>query len=159
MMDIFEAFGSEIAVIAHVGDGGDAAANARATPSMLARIVATFPDLRLICCHFGGYHRLDDAEAELVGLDVMLETSWPPTLAALAPGLVRRIVNKHGAENLVFGSDWPMADPAAEIDAIRRLGLSDDATEGVLGGNFLRLLGDDVARDERDREDATDVRA
>lgn len=151
MMELYEAMGSEIAIIAHVGDGGDAAANARATPSMLAKIVKTFPDLRLSLCHFGGYHRLDDAERELVGLDVHLETSWPPTLADLAPELVRRIISKHGADRVVFGSDWPMADPKAEIAAIRRLGLSDDATEGILGANFLRLLGDDVARDEQDR--------
>lgn len=151
MMELYEAIGSEIAIIAHVGDGGDAAANSRGTPQMVAKIAKTFPDLRLVLCHFGGYHRLDDAEQELVGLDVHLETSWPPTLAALAPELVKRIVSKHGADRIVFGSDWPMADPKAEIEAIRRIGLSDDDTENILGGNFLRLLGEDVARDEADR--------
>lgn len=157
MMELLEAFGSEIAVIAHVGDGAGAEANGRGTPAMVARIARTFPDLRLICCHFGGYHRLDEAEAELVGLPVMLETSWPPTMAALAPDRVRRIIDRHGAENVVFGSDWPMADPAAEIAAIEALGLSDGATEGILGGNVLRLLGDDVQRDQLDRDEATGV--
>lgn len=151
MMETFEAFGSEIAVIAHVGDGGDAAANARATPEMIRKIITTFPDLRLVACHFGGYHRLSDAEQELVGLGLMLETSWPPTLAGVAPELVKRIIDKHGAENIVFGSDWPMADPAAEIAAIRALGYSDEQTEGILGDNFLRFLGEDVERDVADR--------
>ncbi|WP_156757464.1 amidohydrolase family protein [Actinokineospora pegani] len=141
VMELFEAFGSEIAVIAHVGDGGDAAANDRGTPAMIREIVTTFPDLRLAACHFGGYHRLDDAEAELLGIDnLFLETSWPPTMAAIDPDRVRRIISRHGADRVVFGSDWPMADPAAEIAAIRALGLSDDATEGILGGNFLRLM-------------------
>ena len=146
MMDLFEAFGSEIAVMAHVGSGGDAEANARATPQMIRKIITTFPDLRLAACHFGGYHRLDDAEAELLGLDLHLETSWPPTMAALAPERVRRIIGKHGADRVVFGSDWPMADPAAEIAAITALGLPDEDTEGILGGNFLRFLGDPPAR-------------
>jgi uncharacterized protein len=146
MYELYEAFGSDIAVIMHVGSGGDAAANQRGTPAMVRDIVRTFPELRLVCCHFGGYHQLDDAEAELLGLDVYLETSWPPALATLAPSRVRDIISKHGSDRIVFGSDWPMADPAAEIAAIRALGLSDDAVEDVLGRNFLRLLGQDAGR-------------
>ena len=62
-------------------------------------------------------------------------------MARLAPERVRAIIGRHGADRVVFGSDWPMADPAAEIAAIRSLGLSDEATEGILGGNFARLMG------------------
>jgi predicted TIM-barrel fold metal-dependent hydrolase len=36
-----------------------------------------------------------------------------------------------------------MADPAKEIAAIKALGLSDEVTEGILGGNFARLMGID----------------
>ena len=32
------------------------------------------------------------------------------------------IIRRHGADRVVYGSDWPMADPAAEIAAIRALG-------------------------------------
>ena len=93
-----------------------------------------------MCCHFGGYHQLDDAEALLLGLDIYLETSWPPSLAEIAPSRVREIISKHGSDRIVFGSDWPMADPAAEIAAVKALGLRDDAVEDILGRNFLRLL-------------------
>ena len=139
--DVLEAFGSDIAVIAHVGGGGDRVSNERATPGMIRDIVRQFPDLRMIACHFGGYHQLDEAEEDLLGENVYLETSWPPSLATLAPERVRKIISRHGAERVVFGSDWPMADPAAEIAAVRALGLSDDDTEAILGGNAARLLG------------------
>ncbi len=141
--DLLEAFGSEIAVIAHVGAGGDRESNERATPGMIRDIVRRFPDLRIVACHFGGYHRLEEAEADLLGENVFLETSWPPSLATLAPEKVREIIGKHGADRIVFGSDWPMADPAKEIAAIKALGLSDEVTEGILGGNFARLMGID----------------
>jgi predicted TIM-barrel fold metal-dependent hydrolase len=143
--ELLEAFGSSIAVITHVGAGGSGEANRRATPRMVRDIVHNFPQLRLIACHFGGYHQLDEAEQDLVGLNVYLETSWPPSMAALAPERVRSIVRRHGAERIVFGSDWPMADPAAEITAIRALGLSDTETQGILGDNFLRFIGEEVA--------------
>jgi predicted TIM-barrel fold metal-dependent hydrolase len=139
--EILDAFGSEIAVIAHVGAGGDRESNERATPGMIRDIVRQFPDLRMVACHFGGYHRLEEAEADLLGENVYLETSWPPTMALLAPEKVREIIGKHGADRIVFGSDWPMADPAGEIAAIRALGCSDEITEGILGGNFARLMG------------------
>jgi predicted TIM-barrel fold metal-dependent hydrolase len=139
--DLLEAFGSEIAVIAHVGKGGDAESNERATPGMIRDIVRQFPDLKLVACHFGGYHRLEEAEEEVLGENVFLETSWPPTMAELAPERVRSIIDRHGADKIVFGSDWPMADPAKEIAAIRALGYDDDTTAGILGGNFARLMG------------------
>jgi uncharacterized protein len=137
--DLLDAFGSDIAVIAHVGAGGSGQVNNNATAAMIGDIITAFPRLRLIACHFGGYHRLQEAE-ELLGRNVYLETSWPPSMATLAPELVRSVIRKHGADRIVFGSDWPMADPGAEIAAIRRLGLTDAETEGILGGNFLRLL-------------------
>jgi uncharacterized protein len=140
LWEMLEAFGSEIAVITHVGEGGDADTNRLASPAMIADIARTFPDLRLVACHFGGYRILDEAEETLAGVDVVLETSWPPSLTRLAPDRVRRLIRRHGAERIVFGSDWPMTDPADEIAAVRALGLSDDETEAVLGGNLARLI-------------------
>ena len=143
LWDLFEAFDDEIAVITHVGEGGDARANGLSSPAMIRAIAQQFPDLRLIACHFGGYKILDDAEEMLAGADVVLETSWPPTLATLRPERVAALIRRHGAERIVFGSDWPMTSPAAEIAAIEALGLSDDDTTSVLGGTLARVLGID----------------
>lgn len=138
---ILEAFGGDIAVITHVGEGGDARTNSLSSPKMIADICRQFPDLRLMACHFGGYKILDDAEEMLSGTNVVLETSWPPSLTTLQPDRVRRLIRNHGAERIVFGSDWPMTDPREEIAAIKALGLTDDETKSVLGGTIARLLG------------------
>lgn len=140
LWEIFEAFGDEIGVIVHVGAGGSGEVNSLSTPSMVRKIVETFPRLRLVVCHFGGYHMLAEAEEELRGLDVVLETSWPPSLAKVDPTTVRRIISRHGPERVVFGSDWPMTDPAEEIAAIRALGLGDDAEAAILGANLARVM-------------------
>ncbi|SFO54783.1 hypothetical protein SAMN04489713_10783 [Actinomadura madurae] len=140
LWEIFDAFGDEIAVITHVGAGGDARTNALSNPGMIAGIARTFPALRLVACHFGGYRVLDEAEETLRGTDVVLETSWPPSLRLLRPNRVRRLIRNHGAERIVFGSDWPMTDPGEEIAAIEALGLTDDETKSVLGGTMARLL-------------------
>ena len=142
--ELFEAFGSEISVITHVGEGGDAYRNSLSSPKMIRDISRQFPELRLMACHFGGYKILDDAEEMLQGADVVLETSWPPSLATLQPDRVRRLIKRHGAERVVFGSDWPMTSPAEEIAAIDALGLTDDETKMVLGGTLARVLGIDL---------------
>jgi uncharacterized protein len=41
---------------------------------------------------------------------------------------------------VVYGSDWPMTDPATEIAAVKALGLDPDDEEKVLGGTLANLL-------------------
>lgn len=140
LWEIFEAFGEDYAVITHVGEGGDVFTNSLSSPAMIRDITRQFPGLRLMACHFGGYKLLDDAEEMLAGADVVLETSWPPTLASLRPERVRALIRKHGAERVVFGSDWPMTSPAEEIRALEALGLTDDELRAVLGGTLAGVL-------------------
>jgi predicted TIM-barrel fold metal-dependent hydrolase len=135
-----DAMSGEFAVIMHVGAAGTDPGD-RCSPAMLVEIVKQFPRLDLIACHFGGYKRFEEAAEIVIGLPVHLDTSWPPSLATLDARRVREIIEKHGPERICFASDWPMADPAAEIETIRGLGFSDDDTDAILGGNMARLLG------------------
>jgi predicted TIM-barrel fold metal-dependent hydrolase len=132
---------SGVVVLTHAGAGGeDPAAAERGAPLHLAALVAAVPELRLIACHYGGYHLLDDAEREVVGRRVVLETSWPPTISDLDPARIRALIERHGADRVVFGSDWPMADPRREIETVRSWGLGERDEAAVLGGNLARLL-------------------
>ena len=129
-----------IVVLTHAGAGGDDTTNARGAPQQVRALADAVPALTLIACHYGGYHRLDEAERTLVGEEVWLETSWPPTLGDLDARRIRGLIERHGANRVVFGSDWPMTDPAIEMAAVRALGLSPDDEAAVLGGNLARLL-------------------
>jgi predicted TIM-barrel fold metal-dependent hydrolase len=134
-----EAMQGEFVILTHVGEGGEG--SERCTPQMLVELVERFPDLDLIAAHFGGYRLLDEVEERILGLPVCLDTSWPPGLASIDPDRVRGIVERHGADKVIFGSAWPIVDPADDVAAVRALGLSDAETEQILSGNLLRLLG------------------
>ncbi len=140
LLATFDAMSGEFAVIVHVGAAGEDPGD-RCSPAMLAEIVRQFPRLDVIACHFGGYRRFEEAVETVIGLPVYVDTSWPPSLGSLAPERVRAVIEKHGPERVVFASDWPMADPRAEVEVIRGLGLSDADTDAVLGGNLAGLLG------------------
>jgi predicted TIM-barrel fold metal-dependent hydrolase len=140
--DILAALAEEgMPVVTHVGAGEDEEANQRGAPHLLRKLADSLPSLTLIACHYGGYHRLAEAEEHVVGSPVTLETSWPPTMAEPDPGRILAVARRHGTDRVVFGSDWPMTDPAAEIAAIRNLGLTAEEEAGILGGNLARLLG------------------
>jgi uncharacterized protein len=92
------------------------------------------------------YHRLDEAAEHVVGSPAYLETSWPPSLAGLDAERVRSMIQRHGADRVIFGTDWPMTDPAAELAAVRALGLTAAEEQAILGGNLAALLGLDASR-------------
>ena len=140
LLAVLDALRGEFPAIVHVGAGKDDSINARCTPPMFVALAKQLPGMDLIACHYGGYLMLGRGRGHRRRHRRLLDTSWPPTLASLDPQRVRRLIERHGPDKVIFGSDWPMADPAAEIAAIRALGLSDDDTEAVLGGNLARLL-------------------
>jgi predicted TIM-barrel fold metal-dependent hydrolase len=138
---IWDALQGEFAVTIHVGKVGDHDDGGGCTPAMVRSIVDRFPRLDVIACHFGGYLLAPEAQEVLVGRRVYLDTSWPPSVARLEPARIRTLIERHGADRVVFGSDWPMGDPAAERAAIEGLGLSGVDTAAVLGGNIERICG------------------
>ena len=140
LLAILDALGDEFPVIAHVGKGGLPETDQLATPAMLAAIIDQLPRLRLMATHFGGFHRLEEVEEHVIGRDVVLETSWPPTLRALSRERVVELIRRHGVHRVVFGSDWPMSDPVECMEVVRGLGLDDDEVDAVLGGNLSRWL-------------------
>ena len=129
----------EFPVVLHVGAGAGSDGH-HATPAMVREIVRAVPDLTLVACHFGGYHHLDAALETLVGEPVYLDTSWPPSVGGLGRDVVRRIVDQHGADRVVFASDWPTADPATELSFLDDLGLDAESLALVRGGNAARIL-------------------
>ena len=109
------------------------------TPSRLARALPAFEGGVVVAAHFGGYLQWDAVEAELVGKDVYFDTSY---CAGRMPILqARRIVQNHGAARILFGTDLPWGDPAAELRFARAVAADEAEAAQILGGNAARLLG------------------
>ncbi len=48
---------------------------------------------------------------------------------------------KYGSDKLIFGSDFPFAQPESELRKILSLDLPESDQENILSGNILRILG------------------
>ena len=53
----------------------------------------------------------------------------------------RAMILAHPADRILFGTDSPWSDQAAELARWRALGLPEDFLAAALGGNAARLLG------------------
>ena len=107
-------------------------------PQRLLNLHKNFPKLQMICAHFGGWGEWDRAVEMLPGNGLMVDCSsslyqWPAERAA-------RAVKKFGAENVLFGSDYPMWNPQEEVERFLRLELSDREREDILWNNAARLF-------------------
>lgn len=108
------------------------------TPAIFATVLSAYPTLRMVLAHMGGYRLWDEVAEHLIGRDVYLDTAY--TLGHLPETDFCDMVRAHGAEKILFGSDGPWTDAAAEIAWIRRLPLDEGVADAILGRNAQRLL-------------------
>ena len=108
------------------------------TPERLARVLDAVPALVAIASHMGGYAQWDDVERYLIGRQVYLDTSY--SMADLGAARMTTLIQAHGASRVLFGTDSPWTDQAAEVAGIRALPLAPAEIDAILGGNAERLL-------------------
>ena len=65
----------------------------------------------------------------------------PVQVRVLPVAEARAMILAHPADRILFGTDSPWSDQAAELARWRALGLPEDFLAAALGGNAARLLG------------------
>jgi predicted TIM-barrel fold metal-dependent hydrolase len=125
-------------VLYHAGDDISFSPPGRATPNRLSNLIGHFPDLRVIAAHLGGFEMWDAVEEYLVGKDLYFDTSY--TFGYLKTERIVRIMERHGFDQILFGTDSPWKDQREEIQNILRLDIPDEAKRGILGENARNLL-------------------
>lgn len=126
-------------VLLHAGDEIFPLPEIQPTPERLARLLDRFPKLRLIAAHAGGYKLWDDVERHLLGRELYFDISYTTERAPLEQ--LRRIVLGHGADRILWGSDFPWQSQCQALEGLRQLGLPEEQERGILGGNFLKAVG------------------
>jgi uncharacterized protein len=109
-------------------------------PAKLLAMAQAFPDLPLICAHWGGgllfYELMPEVAAALrnVYYDTAASTYlYDFRIFALGVRLV-------GAERILWGTDYPLLGQARFLERVRAAGLAPADEAAILGGNAARLL-------------------
>ena len=81
----------------------------------------------------------DEVAVKPVGTPIYFDTAF--TADFIEPALARDIINAHGADRILFGSDCPWEDPQKTLKLLRSLGLGDEKLDLICGKNAAKLLG------------------
>jgi predicted TIM-barrel fold metal-dependent hydrolase len=130
-------------VITHAGFDPVEPNHIHCAPDMVLRVIDRHPALKLVVAHAGGFDREREVLEKLCGAPVWLETSLCAVRRARSAewgALCAEILRRHDPSRVLFATDTPWSDPAAEISFVRSLALPDAQTDAILRGNAEALL-------------------
>ena len=123
-------------VLVHTGDHRFDYSN----PNRIVNVLRTFPKLKFVGAHFGGWSVWDEAVRLLSGFgNITVDTS--STFYALDTLKSRELVRIWGADRVMFGTDYPMWHPKPEIDCLTGMGLAEDEYRRIFWDNAANLFG------------------
>jgi len=111
------------------------------TPDILYPFIINFPDLTIVCAHWGGglpfYALMPEVRKAMA--NVFFDTAASPFL--YAPQIYNQVIQLVGADKILFGSDYPLIAQGRQLNEIKALKLSQEVESLILSGNARRLLG------------------
>jgi uncharacterized protein len=143
LFPIYEEIGDTMVILTHAGKlHADREETLYAAPHRILQVLQQFPMLRLIAAHLGGFYMLDEAERTLVGHPrIYIDTTWPPSIGEVGAEVLTKIIRKHGADKIVFGTDFCLVSQKDDAAVIERLPISTREKERILGENARELIG------------------
>lgn len=127
-----------LTVLFHCGEELSGTMLIRSSPSRLIKVRKSFPRLKIIAGHFGGFKLWDEVEKYLLGEDIYLETSY--FLSYLPKERVKKCILGHRPDRVLFGTDFPLIDQKDDIERLENLGLPKDLEERIFFRNAQELL-------------------
>ena len=131
---MYDEIGSDYPIVLHVGDKTLDFSN----PERLAKVLEKFPEHKFVAAHMGGYSMWDNEVSCLVGKNVWFDTS--STLCGVSPEKLTDMIRAHGADRVLFGTDYPAVSLKAEAERIEALALTEEEKDKIFYKNAAALL-------------------
>lgn len=139
MLKIYDyAFSKGLIIMQHAGFDPAYKPPFRSSPEMFRRVSDELKGGIMIAAHLGGQKQWDDVEKHIAGSNIYIDTSMGFEYYSREQFL--RIVEKHGADKILFGSDTPWSDSKSELAKLRSMPLSKEDLSLIESGNARRLL-------------------
>ncbi|MFB0557376.1 MAG: amidohydrolase family protein [Dehalococcoidia bacterium] len=121
--------------------GHDYPGKGATTPELLYPFITSYPDLTIVCAHWGGglpfYALMPEVKQAMS--KVYFDTAASPFL--YSPQVYSQVIQLVGASKILFGSDYPLLAQSQLLKEIRSLDLPEETKSLILSGNARRLLG------------------
>lgn len=135
-----EAAKRDLLIVTHAGVDIGYPDDVHCTPDMVLHVLDELKGVienKLILAHMGGCDLADEVLEKLVGKPVYLDTSY---VLDRYGEKCKAIIEKHGADKILFATDYPWADGKKFIEILKSFNLTREDEEKILSGNAKRLL-------------------
>lgn len=110
----------------------------KGTPKRISYAVDEFPSLKFVIAHLGGLNMWDEARQYLLGKNIYLDTAY----CTIMPDTeIKNVIKYHGADKILFGSDFPWIKQADIKAMIERCVPDEDKRKLIFYKNAEKLLG------------------
>jgi len=110
------------------------------TPGILYSFIVNFPDLKLVCAHWGGglpfYALMPEVARALT--NVFFDTA--ATVFLYQAGIFKQVSDIIGSDKILFGTDYPLISQNRTMTQIQSLELVAGDKAKILGRNAQKLL-------------------
>ncbi len=135
MMFVYEEIvKNDLPILFHMGDRNVDSSS----PKRLSRVLERFPEMKAVAAHMGGVFMWDESEEYLVGRDVYFDTS--SSLFLIGNERFLRMIKNHGADKILFGTDYPLSDYEKEFSYFEKLSLTEEEKDRIFYKNAYEFL-------------------
>jgi len=110
------------------------------TPDALYSFIAAFPNLMLVCAHWGGglpfYALMPEVDKALA--NVFFDTA--ATVFLYKPEIFEQMARIISSDKILFGTDYPLMHQSRVLDQIQSAQLPEEDKARILGANAQKLL-------------------
>ena len=130
----------DLIVVTHSGvDAAYPDGPIRCTPERVLRVLDRIGGYsKLVLAHYGANKLFGEVYSLLAGEDVYFDTAY--VLGSISDTDFLRILEKHGADRILFASDSPWQDIAMNIERLSGFGLNEADEKKILSENAMHLF-------------------
>ncbi len=129
----------DLIVVTHAGiDEGYAGFPVRCPPERVKRVIDKVGHSKFVLGHFGGNKLWEEVYESLAGNDVYFDTAF--TMQTIDNELFIKIVDKHGADRILFATDCPWRSMVEDIELVKNSNLNNDILDKIFYQNAKKLL-------------------
>ena len=130
----------DLIVLTHAGvDGGYPGRPVRCTPVLVKQVIERVHHKKFVLAHYGANEMSDGVLELLCGEDVYLDTAY--ILRFIGKERFVEILNRHGADKILFASDSPWSHMGNDVNILRSFSLDQQTEDKILYQNAKKLLG------------------
>lgn len=108
-------------------------------PDRVERVLNSFPDLKIIGAHLGGWSVWEEAVKKLNGFSNFF-VDCSSSFGFTDIKTIKKAILTYGTDRVLFGSDYPMWNAEEELEKFFKLQLSDEDNRKILSENAKTIL-------------------